>query len=609
MREPWRGAKIREFEQLRAGPSTVLLRVTGKPSWWRMGAGERPVLFTQAGVEVHRYSPLASPPDPKGILRAAYSVPAEDLKSETVFALLTADGSMISLPAPSPRARSRKVSAARTAAEPEPAAPSAQTETGAESDDFQEPALLPATDSASEQQGPVSDAPVPDAPVGDASLAWGAFQDPGLPSQWPGVVAGEADRRAASESDAEQAHAEAQALQGRIDELVAEVRDAASQLTESQARVEEAQRDAQSARAEAAQQVETTRREAEEQVQATREQAEREMAQAREQANQRVRQAEMEAERLQTELYHTEAQLHALQAETEIRVREAAAQADAAAEARFAETRAELETQVATAVAAQEALELEAQFLRDTREEIERELHDALDDVRKMRFERDELARQASAFDGVAIKARERATQAETALQRSQATLNELEVWRAELERRLTTTTSELGLARSTLADNDRQLRRLRGEQAEAEARAELAEAQVRALQGHRAGADQATTTSIERSELERMAQELAELRAQQLSSDADDETAGRRVAALEAERDRLIRETEQLSARVAAGGAAQPSDQHGVGAAEEPAEQAARVAELTRMAEEQAEAEAARELAEVDPEGSRPVA
>ena len=79
-----------------------------------------------------------------------------------------------------------------------------------------------------------------------------------------------------------------------------------------------------------------------------------------------------------------------------------------------------------------------------------------------MTFERDEFSRQAAAFDGVAVKARERAVQAEAANEKATAALHELQIWRGELERRLAETTSELGAARAARETDERELMRLR---------------------------------------------------------------------------------------------------------------------------------------------------
>ena len=93
---------------------------------------------------------------------------------------------------------------------------------------------------------------------------------------------------------------------------------------------------------------------------------------------------------------------------------------------------------------------------------LEHELDQARDQLRIMTFERDELSRQAAAFDGIAVKTRERAVRAEAEHQKSAAALRELETWRAELERRLAATTTELGATKAGREADARELDRLR---------------------------------------------------------------------------------------------------------------------------------------------------
>ena len=146
--------------------------------------------------------------------------------------------------------------------------------------------------------------------------------------------------------------------------------------------------------------------------------------------------------------------------------RETAAIARAVAteqEAQLAQSRAAaLETDLAAQAPARESLREEISGLRSRRQSLERELDQASDQLRIMTFERDELERQARAFDAVAIKTRERAAAAETANERTTAALDELQVWRAELERRLAETTTELGALRARRAADERELERLR---------------------------------------------------------------------------------------------------------------------------------------------------
>jgi chromosome segregation ATPase len=120
------------------------------------------------------------------------------------------------------------------------------------------------------------------------------------------------------------------------------------------------------------------------------------------------------------------------------------------------------EREVSQARANREPLERELEELRAGRKSLERELDHARDQLRVMTNERDEFSRQASAFDGIAVKARERAARAESDHQKSSAALQELEIWRAELERRLAATTSELGAVKAARDADQRELERLR---------------------------------------------------------------------------------------------------------------------------------------------------
>jgi hypothetical protein len=127
--EAWRALKIKQFEHVSAAPSVALLRITGKaPRRRDASPDERPTLLADDGREVARFAALPSPPDDRGVLRAAYSVPAAVIKPETVFSLELADGHVIALPAPVSRAGARPaaptpaVAPPDTAAAPEPAA-------------------------------------------------------------------------------------------------------------------------------------------------------------------------------------------------------------------------------------------------------------------------------------------------------------------------------------------------------------------------------------------------------------------------------------------------------------------------------------------------------
>ena len=84
------------------------------------------------------------------------------------------------------------------------------------------------------------------------------------------------------------------------------------------------------------------------------------------------------------------------------------------------------------------------------------------------------------------------------------ARLSELEIWSAELERRLAETTTQLATALSAAASDESELRRLRGELAEAEARVELGQARIAAL-GEPGGADPAMDDAGSQTKLERL--------------------------------------------------------------------------------------------------------
>jgi hypothetical protein len=117
--------KVRDFEQVMAAPSMALLRVTGTAARRSGVPAERPTLLADDGQEVSRFAALPSPPDARGVLRAAYSVPAGVIKPQTVFSLQLTDGHVIALPAPAPR----------PAAEPPPASPADPVGAGAADDD------------------------------------------------------------------------------------------------------------------------------------------------------------------------------------------------------------------------------------------------------------------------------------------------------------------------------------------------------------------------------------------------------------------------------------------------------------------------------------------
>jgi hypothetical protein len=180
---------------------------------------------------------------------------------------------------------------------------------------------------------------------------------------------------------------------------------------------------------------------------------------------------------------------------------------------------AALEGELADATPAREMLERELAKMRAGRANRERELDQSRDQLRLMAFERDELSRQATAFDGIAVKARERALQAETTNERMTETLRDLETWRGELERRLAETTSELGAAKATQETDERELVRLRSALAEAEMRGNVP---GRLGNGSDGAPDSSQTLAAQAAEIEHLAAELAALRSRVAREDEE---------------------------------------------------------------------------------------
>lgn len=602
MDDAWHLAKIKGFEQVTAAPGIALLRVAAKPPRRHPRPGSRPVLLADDGRVVNRYPALPSPMDPRGVLRSAYSVPADFVTPATIFSLELEDGAILSLPAP-------QEGAARAIPGGPGRIPS------------------PADPAADDDPNDWSWTPVPAPAPGERRVELMAR-----------VVELSASVARAEREAAEQRTVRVQA-DARVDAAEARAADAEARCAASDARGERADLEADTARDEADK--------AAARLRALERDIDQRLAEA-------VKQGSVDANQ---EYAQERAQL---QARTEAAVaaeREALAQAASDRETfagferringleislqEHGDQIASLETQLAEAIRTRDELEREVVSLRKERTRLERELHDALDSVRKMAVERDELGRQAAAFDQVAIKARERATEAETAHQRSQAVLSELETWRGELERRLSSMSTELGEARTRLTDNDSELDRLRSELAEAEARTELAQARIIALDDS-AGTDQETTV-VDTAELNRMTGELASLRAESAKTDQElDAATSARIRTVESERDALTHRVTELTtmleqaqrpaeasqelsrtprpadwpeparppgARVQeappgppAAPAARSQDAFGAGGLDlsnrSPEEQAA-IADLCRRAEAEAEAIAVRELAQ----------
>lgn len=102
MPDAWNSIRVREFEHILAAPTVALLRVNGKPPRRRSTPGPRPVLVVNDGTTIRRFAAIPSPPDGRGVLRAAYSVSSDLLAPSTTFSLELTDGSVVTLPAPQP---------------------------------------------------------------------------------------------------------------------------------------------------------------------------------------------------------------------------------------------------------------------------------------------------------------------------------------------------------------------------------------------------------------------------------------------------------------------------------------------------------------------------
>ena len=95
---------IDEFEHVAAGPSVTLLRVRADLSGAAQAPDRRPELVAEHAGALERFAAVPSPPDPPGVLRAAYSVPRTLIAPEIRFSLELDGGAIVPLPAPSPGA-------------------------------------------------------------------------------------------------------------------------------------------------------------------------------------------------------------------------------------------------------------------------------------------------------------------------------------------------------------------------------------------------------------------------------------------------------------------------------------------------------------------------
>jgi chromosome segregation ATPase len=132
-----------------------------------------------------------------------------------------------------------------------------------------------------------------------------------------------------------------------------------------------------------------------------------------------------------------------------------------------------LERGVADAERERSRLEHELSTAQAARARLEHEVAHAHDGLKVMTAERDELTRQVDAHDAVAIKARERAKHAEDARNDVAAALRELETWPAELERRLTEMTGELGVVTEARQEAEQEVKDLAAALIDARAKVE----------------------------------------------------------------------------------------------------------------------------------------
>lgn len=275
MSDAWHSVKIKQFEHVMVGPSIALLRVAAKPRR-KAAAKRRPTLVADDGHVVLRFAAIPSPPD-VGVLRAAYSVPAEVITPDTVFSLELGDVFVVSLPTPTPGAA--RLGAETSADRP----PDPLALAGA--------ALEHAAD---ERRWEVT------SKLSQLSAALGEFQRAAAEDKSARASAEAA--QAAAEAAADRARGEARALADRVAQLEAERDD----------RVAEAQRDGGRRVAELL--AETERRTAAAQAQAA-----GRVAEARAEADRRVAEAEAA---LQQRLSDVELSIQEYQARAEAQDRE-----------------------------------------------------------------------------------------------------------------------------------------------------------------------------------------------------------------------------------------------------------------------------------------------
>ena len=295
------------------------------------------------------------------------------------------------------------------------------------------------------------------------------------------------------------------------------------------------------------------------------------------------------------------AQTRAETAERRIPELEAAARDHAQRNAELEQSHEQKEQELSSAVSARAGIGEELEQLRDA--------------LRVMTFERDELTRQVSAHDSVAVKARERANQSEKAHGEARASLRELETWSEELERRLAEMTTELAATKQAFEEAEGERRRLDGALAESEAGTELAEgrnaslgaqvaqlsAQLSEREGELSEAARAADESTARADANRMQGEIDAAQAELERLGAELDVAMGRASDAERGAQEHGDRANELQARVSSLEEARAQDERA--AQERSSERAHETAELDalRFADAQAQATVATLRAELE--------
>jgi hypothetical protein len=535
----------------------ALLRVGGKTSWMRSASDERPRLVADDGHTIHRFSPLPAPPDGRGVLRAAYSVPADLLSPDTAFSLELTDGVPMRLPAPTPAsgvwdaepeasqsfddtegaAMARAIELATAYSVPDPWEDRTDEEDAqTDEDDAQtdeDDARIDddaRTDDDTRTDGDASaPAPAEPAPVEPAALTSPA---PPAPTSTVTATPDSAPTPAASApSGRPPAPGADETLEERIASLEAAIQEARDGRNAAEARALEAERQVRTAAADAEQQARVKIAQAQELADARLLEVRTELQDRISQTRGQVDQATAAATAAMARIESLQTVNAELEQSIELQRDRLKALEDQLAAA--AQERADLKGEIEGFIAARDSREQQLQQMRET--------------VSRMTAERDEMSRQAAAFDQVAVKARERAAQAESSSAGASATISELETWRAELERRLADATNELESARSAQVDGNQEVRRLRGALAESEAKVELAQVEIDALKARAQAHERDTAESV--SSIQRMQAELEALRATRTQVAQAVEVDAQRLHELAAERDENARRADAAAA------------------------------------------------------------